>query len=116
MSYSLGRTSLRRLQGVHPTIVRVIKRAIQISAVDFTVVEGMRTKETQRIYVKRGVSKTMNSRHLTGHAVDLAPWIDGKIAWKDHGAFELIRDAMFQAADELGVLLQWGGGLGFRLR
>ena len=77
--YKLSQRSLDRLIGVNPNLVKVVKRAIQISEIDFMVVEGLRTKETQAEYVKKGVSKTMNSYHLTGHAVDLAPIVNGKI-------------------------------------
>lgn len=76
--FSLGARSLLRLQGVHPSLVRVVKRAIRITPVDFTVLEGVRSRERQAELVRIGASKTMNSRHLTGHAVDLAPWVGGK--------------------------------------
>ena len=103
--YTLSARSLQRLEGVHPDLVRVVKRALEITEHDFTVIEGLRTIETQREYVAKGVSKTMNSRHLTGHAVDLYPV--GRPT-----PFErcpIIARAMKQAALELGVSLVWGG-------
>ena len=103
--YQLGTRSRQRLSGVHPDLVAVVKRAIQITKQDFTVLEGIRNINRQRELVKAGKSKTMNSRHLTGHAVDLAPW---PISW-DWENFYPIADAMKQAAEELGVDLEWGG-------
>jgi peptidoglycan L-alanyl-D-glutamate endopeptidase CwlK len=72
------------------------------------VVEGLRTQARQRQLVQAGASQTMDSRHLTGHAVDLAPYIGGQIRW-DWPPFYKIADAMKAAARELGVSLNWGG-------
>jgi len=105
MSYKLGTRSLQNLSGVHPDLVAVVKKAIEISEQDFTVLEGIRNINRQRELVKTGKSTTMNSRHLTGHAVDLAPW---PISWEWEG-FYPIADAMKQAAEELEVDLKWGG-------
>lgn len=108
MTYRLSKRSLDRLEGVHPDLVKVVKRAIQITEQDFTVLEGLRTKERQRELVKKGASKTMNSRHLTGHAVDIAPWVNGSVSW-DWEYYYDMADAMLEAAKELGVDLEWGG-------
>lgn len=105
MSYKLGKRSLQNLSGVHPDMVAVVKRAIEISDKDFTVIEGIRNINRQRELVKTGKSTTMNSRHLTGHAVDIAPW---PISW-DWDEFYPIADAMKQAAEELEIDLEWGG-------
>ena len=107
--YKLGIRSRRRLEGVHHDIVRVVERAIELTEVDFTVLEGLRTEKRQERLVAIGNSWTMKSRHLTGHAVDLAPVIGGRIPWQDLSQFVLVSEAMFKAADELGVLIQWGG-------
>lgn len=108
--FQLSARSIDRLSGVHPDLVKVVKRAIQISNYDFMVVEGLRTIETQREYVKKGVSKTMNSYHLTGHAVDLAPLENGKIDWENKkGQFDSVAKAMKQAAKELNITIEWGG-------
>ena len=104
--YKLGKRSLQRLKGVNPALVKVVKRAIELSEVDFTVLEGVRSEKRQRELFKKGATRTMNSYHLTGHAVDLAPW---PIDWNDTDKFVKIADAMEKAADELGVPLQWGG-------
>lgn len=113
MTYKLGALSLSRLQGVHPDLVRVVKRAIEITEVDFVVVEGVRSLEQQKKNVAKGVSKTMNSRHLVAdngysHAVDLVPYIDGKAVW-DWPPIYKIAKAMKQAAKELGIAIEWGG-------
>ena len=105
MSYTLGTRSSQRLSGVHPDLVAVVKRAIQITEQDFSVLEGIRNINRQRELFKAGKSTTMNSRHLTGHAVDLAPW---PTSWEWEG-FYPIAEAMKQAAEELEVDIVWGG-------
>ena len=72
----LNETSKKRLVGVHPDLQKVINKAAELSDIKFVVTEGLRSVERQRQLVKAGASKTMNSRHITGHAVDLAVWID----------------------------------------
>ena len=71
MTFKLGARSLTRLRGVHPDLVKVVTRAIEISTLDFTVLEGVRSLERQQALVEAGASQTLKSRHLTGHAVDL---------------------------------------------
>lgn len=105
MAYQLGTRSKQNLSGVHPDLVSVVKRAIEISDKDFTVIEGIRNINRQRELVKAGKSTTMNSRHITGHAVDIAPW---PISW-EWEEFYPIADAMKQAAEELEIDLEWGG-------
>lgn len=108
MTYQLGKRSLDRLQGVHPDLVKVVKRAIEITEIDFTVLEGLRTKERQRQLVNSGASLTMRSRHITGHAVDLAPLDNGEVSWHwPH--YHILAPAVKQAAEELGVPIEWGG-------
>ena len=108
MAYALGEQSLKRLQGVHPDLDAVVRLAITLTAQDFRVIEGLRTKERQRYLVEKGASKTMNSRHLTGHAVDLAPIVDGQVSW-DWKHFYPIAEAMKQAAKIKSVPIEWGG-------
>jgi peptidoglycan L-alanyl-D-glutamate endopeptidase CwlK len=108
MGYKLGLRSKQRLNGVHPDLVAVVKRAIEISEVDFTVLEGMRSVDRQRKLVEQGASTTMNSRHLTGHAVDLGAYVDGSVRW-DWPLYHKIAAAMKQAAKEQGVAMEWGG-------
>jgi peptidoglycan L-alanyl-D-glutamate endopeptidase CwlK len=99
-----------RLAGVHPDLVRVVRRAAEGGAL-FRVVEGMRTVERQRDLVAAGASQTMNSRHLTGHAVDLAPLVDGAVSW-DWKHFYPLADAVAHAARAEGVPIIWGGAWG----
>lgn len=106
--FVLGERSLKNLEGVHPDLVKVVKRAIAISHMDFTVIEGVRTIERQKELVRKGASKTMNSRHITGHAVDIVPVKDGVISWRIDDYYPLA-EAMATAADELGVQVRWGG-------
>lgn len=109
MAFHFGSRSLRALQGVHPDLVQVAERALAISPVDFTVIQGLRTREQQRRAVASGNSWTMHSRHLTGHAIDVVPWVDGRIDWMDLQKFDQLHKAFFAAAKELGVPLRWGG-------
>ncbi len=108
MSYVLGKRSLQRLGGLHPDLVRVVKQAITLTKIDFTVLEGMRTLARQRKLVASGASKTLNSRHLTGHAVDLGAYVDRRVAW-DWPLYHLIAAAMKGAAQSEGVEIDWGG-------
>jgi peptidoglycan L-alanyl-D-glutamate endopeptidase CwlK len=108
MSYALGPRSLERLVGVHPDLVRVVKRAIGESPLDFTVLEGLRTLERQKVLFAKGATKTMNSRHLTGHAVDLAPVINGAVSW-DWPLYDRLALTVLAAAKDEGVWITWGG-------
>ena len=103
-----SRRSETNLAGVHPDLVRVMRRALELSEVDFMITEGFRTRQRQEALLREGKSKTMRSRHLTGHAVDVAAWIDGKISW-NWPHYEVIARAIKQAGAELGVPVEWGG-------
>lgn len=119
MSFQLGSKSLTNLVGVHPDLVRVVKRAIFLTPVDFTVYEGVRTVERERELIRTGKSSLKDPykcRHVPtngfSHAVDLVPLVDGKPSW----ANEIIKThylpmgkAMLDAASELGVTVEWGG-------
>ncbi|QGH73244.1 MAG: D-alanyl-D-alanine carboxypeptidase [Podoviridae sp. ctKoA10] len=104
--FILGKRSTDNLVGVHPDLVRVVKRALELSEVDFTVIEGLRTKERQAELLKQGFTKTMNSRHIIGQAVDIVPL---PVDWNNKARFGLVAVAMKKAADELGVKITWGG-------
>jgi peptidoglycan LD-endopeptidase CwlK len=108
MAYVLGSRSLRMLQGVDDRIVHVVKRAIELTKQDFSVFEGLRTKKRQSELMSSGASKTLNSRHLTGDAVDLVPYIAGQIRWERVPCFT-IAEAIRQASLELRVPIRWGG-------
>lgn len=111
--FVFGRKSLSELDGVHPDLVKVAHRALELTEVDFTVHDGLRSIETQRRYVDSGRSKTMNSKHLKqrdgwGHAVDLVPYDGGRLKWEWRLVYP-IAEAVRQAAIELGVGVRWGG-------
>lgn len=106
--YKLGPRSKTRLQGVHPDLVKVVERAIQITLVDFTVLEGLRDPMRQKKLVEAGSSQTLNSRHITGHAVDLGAWVDDQVDWS-WPLYAQIATAMKTAAKELNVPIVWGG-------
>jgi peptidoglycan L-alanyl-D-glutamate endopeptidase CwlK len=106
--YQFGSRSMSRLNGVHPDLIRVVNRALELSPLDFAITEGLRSLATQRKYVTEGKSQTMNSRHITGHAVDVVVLIAGKPQW----ALQLYTDiagVFGKAADELGIPVVWGG-------
>jgi peptidoglycan L-alanyl-D-glutamate endopeptidase CwlK len=106
MAFTLSKRSRKALEGVHPDLVRVVERAIQITPVDFVVTEGLRSPARQRQLVAAGASQITRSRHITGHAVDVAALVGREVRWE----FELYRRiaAAFQrAADEFGVSISW---------
>jgi peptidoglycan L-alanyl-D-glutamate endopeptidase CwlK len=108
MPYKLGARSKARLSGVHPDLVCVVERAIAITPIDFAILEGVRTLARQKQLKAAGASKTLNSRHLTGHAVDLAPYIGGQVRW-DWPLYHRLSAIVKQAAVELAVPITWGG-------
>ena len=104
--FILGDRSTKNLVGVNADLVRVVKRALELSSVDFTVIEGLRTKERQAELMKQGFTRTLKSRHIIGEAVDIVPL---PVDWKNPKPFGLVAEAMKKAADELGVKITWGG-------
>lgn len=117
MGFSLGAGSRARLVGVHPDLVRVVNRAIQLTTQDFSVLCGVRTKAEQADLYAQGRTKpgrivtwTMNSRHIPqadgfGHAVDLVPY---PLEWNNAAAFDAIMVAMMRAAQELRIEIRCG--------
>ena len=108
MTFVLSRRSLRRLAGVHADLAAVVQRAIALTPVDFIVTEGLRTADRQAALVRAGASRTLKSRHLTGHAVDVAALVEGQVRW-DWPLYPKIAGAFQEAAAELGVAIVWGG-------
>ena len=106
MGYKLGTRSLQNLSGVHPDMQAVVKKAREITEVDFTVIEGIRHIDRQRQLRKEGKSTTLNSRHITGHAVDMVPW---PVDWEDLDMFETMAEAMKDSAEELDISIVLGG-------
>lgn len=104
----LNSKSLNRLEGVNSKLVAVAQRAYELSEIPFIVTEGIRTKERQAVLVAKGASQTMNSLHITGRAIDVAPLLNGEVKW-DWPLFYKLNDAFQKAAKELNVKVEWGG-------
>jgi peptidoglycan L-alanyl-D-glutamate endopeptidase CwlK len=100
--------SWNRLQGVHPDLVEVTNTALQLSSVDFGITQGLRTVEQQREYVRTGKSKTMKSRHLTGHAVDVIAYVNGKYTYEPFDLYTQIAEAFRAASVQHKVPVLWG--------
>ena len=134
MSYRFSQASLTRLATVDERLQRVAKRAIQLTTVDFSVTQGNRTRDEQmRLYGKgrtasacmakgvptsyakpneRIVTWTLNSNHIGGRAIDVAPFVGGKLEWDENGKLGLwpqIANAFKLAACELDIEIEWGG-------
>lgn len=112
-NWKLSRRSQMRLQGVHPDLVKVVYRALELSPYDFGITEGKRTLETQKKYVAEGKSKTVNSYHLEqgdgySHAIDIVVYVNGKVTW-EIGYYRKVAQAFFTAAIESGIQIEWGG-------
>ena len=103
-----------RMAGLHPDLIAIVRHAAGTAGINFMVIEGLRTIEKQREYFAAGKSKTMRSRHLTGHAIDIAPLIDLDndgdldLSWRASD-FEPLALAMKSAARYLGLPIEWGG-------
>lgn len=105
----LNERSLKKLDGINPDLRRVVMRAAELMPNGFIITEGVRSIERQRELFAKGLSKTMNSRHITGHAIDFAPLISGgEVTWK-WAAFPPVAQAFKDAASQLGVAIIWGG-------
>lgn len=130
--FNFSRRSLDTLGTVHPDLQKVVKEALKLTTVDFMVGQGLRTKYDQMrlygqgrtgaelaragipaVYAKPQMQKvtwTMKSNHMTGRAVDLWAWVDGKISWDtSKGYYQVIAHAMKEAARIHGVRIAWGG-------
>ncbi len=114
MTFRLGATSEANLVGVDERLARCVRRAITHTGVDFGVFEGLRTPARQADLFAAGMSRTMNSKHLTGHAVDLVPYIAGRLQWQMPGCIA-IAIAMREASLYYQEGLIWGGVFGSRL-
>ena len=108
MTFKLSARSLTRLEGVDPDLVKVVKRAIELTKVDFAVTEGLRTPERQRELFAKGASQIKEGgTHVAGRAVDLVAFLGGRISW-ELNLYDDIADAMRLAALEANVGLRWG--------
>lgn len=107
-NWKFSTNSYRKMHGVHSELICIASRALVISTVDFGVTEGLRTKARQQDLVASGASSTMNSRHLTGHAIDLVAYLGSEVRW-DWPLYDELARAMKEAALDLGIPLEWGG-------
>ena len=112
MSFKLSKRSLNKLTGVHPDMVATVKRAIELTKVDFGITCGLRTVEEQKRLVATGRSQTMNSKHIPqgdeySHAIDVLAYVDGEVCW-ELNVYDEICDAMAAAAKETGASIKWG--------
>lgn len=108
MKFWLSLRSKMRLRGAHKDLQTLIRMAITLTPVDFTILEVMRNIKRQRDLVRTGASQTLNSRHLTGHAADLGAYVSGQVRW-DWPLYYRIASAMRQASLATGVPIVWGG-------
>lgn len=106
--FRLSTRSEANLIGVHPDLIRVARRALELTTVDFGVTEGLRSAARQRQLYNEKKSQTLNSRHLSGHAIDIVAYVGKDISWDWH-YYPKIAAAFKQAAAELNVSITWGG-------
>lgn len=109
MGFLLSLRSKNNLKNVHPDLVRVVKRAMAEGSQDFVVIEGLRSLQRQKELVAKGASRTLNSRHLTGHAVDLAALFEGRINFSRTNLYYILAIQMKNAATVENVPIEWGG-------
>ena len=112
--FKLGPGSVKELAGVHADLAAVVKRALELSVQEFVVHDGVRTLAEQKKLVASGASRTLDSRHLSGHAVDLVPIVNGKVRWEWDPIY-VIADAVRAAARERDVPIRWGGAWDMQL-
>lgn len=104
----LDPTLASRLKDVHPDLVRVVRRAAELSKIPFSVVEGRRSLARQKELLKVGATRILRSRHITGHAVDLVPLIEGKPRW-DWSLYLKLAQSVRAAAVREQIPVRWGG-------
>lgn len=110
--FRFSKRSLDVLNTVDQRLYDLANRALLYSEIDFGVISGLRTKQEQEHLMAIGASKTMNSKHLTGHAIDIMAWIDGRPCW-EVGPYRLIHPAFEVAAHEIELPIKWGGEWGW---
>lgn len=101
-------TSEKKLIGVHPDLVRVLRAAVKTSPVPFKITEGVRDLARQKQLMKAGASQTLDSRHLTGHAADIVCVVAGVVRW-DWSLYRIVAAHVKEVAAKLGIPIEWGG-------
>ena len=108
----LNERSLNNLKGVHPALINVVQKTADLMGelpnYSFVITQGLRTLEQQKQLLKEKKTTTLKSKHLTGHAVDIAVFIDGKLTW-DLKEYKKVADLFKEAGKELNVDIEWGG-------
>lgn len=104
-NFKFSTRSKNNLSVIHPDLIRVAELALELTPRDFIITEGLRTVERQRQLMREGKSKTMNSAHISGHALDMVPC--SPVSW-NRKDFESVVDAFKRAADHLGILIECG--------
>lgn len=107
-AFTFGPRSLLHLEGINEDLEDVAHHAIILSTVDFAVIEGLRTAGRQAQLVAEGASQTLQSKHIIGHAIDIAAMVGGAISW-DYPLYPVIAQAFQQASRDLSIPLRWGG-------
>lgn len=108
MAFKFSNKSIERLSGVHPDLQRLFNEAITDSPYDFSITEGLRTLERQKELVEAKKSTTMNSRHLTGKAVDIAVFVDGKLSW-ELKYYKEVAEHIKALSKLMQIPIVWGG-------
>jgi peptidoglycan L-alanyl-D-glutamate endopeptidase CwlK len=106
--YKFGKRSTDKLVGVGESLIGVMTAAITDSPLDFAITCGLRTVEEQKILVATGKSRTMKSKHLTGHAVDIVVFVDGKVTW-EFKYYKQVATHIKKTAAKMGIEIVWGG-------
>lgn len=106
MKVKLSKSSSDKLSTVNPKLQKVILKAFENMPFDVTILEGIRSKERQAELFAKGASKTMNSKHLTGNAIDIAPY---PVNWNDKEGFVIMAECILLTAMDMGIKVRWGG-------
>lgn len=107
-TYKFSLRSEKNLIGVNPDLIQLARKALTLSNIDFGITEGLRTLEKQKQLVKEGKSRTMNSRHLSGHAIDIIAYPSCEASW-EFSDYKIIASAFKEAAGQLKIPVEWGG-------
>jgi peptidoglycan LD-endopeptidase CwlK len=107
-NFRFSKRSEGNLIGVKRDLVHLARLSIRLSTVDFIVIEGKRSYQRQKYLLSKNKTTTMNSRHLTGHAIDVAAFVDGSVSWNFED-YKKIAEAFFLASEILKIPVEWGG-------
>lgn len=107
-NFKFSKRSENNLVGVNADLVKIVRLALTLSTVDFGITEGLRSRERQKQLLAQGKSQTMNSRHITGHAVDVVAYLGSQVSW-EWKYYKQIASAFKKAAAELNIPVEWGG-------